>query len=220
MRQNRPRHTPPPRTPKERPVPQNTPHGPRDVRLPHHLRVLRGLREHRYDVIAAGTRVGVGWMFAEYGLGLRGRENLVAERLSDSGWSVSAFIAPLVPALLIALSISFAVGLLTWLTGPLLALAAIVATLTVGAEQLPPFGSWGATALVTVVCVLMAVAGGRWSWDYLVLGVGTSGPHRSQGRVTSRRGGEGPPISHRRPEHAPPLLYPVGQAALRRPYRL
>ena len=164
--------------------------------------------------------MGVGWVFTEYGLSLRGREDLVAERLSDSGPALTAFVAPVAPVLLVALSISFAVGLLTRLTGPLLALATVVAALGTGAGQPLPFGSWGATALVTAVCVLMAVAGGRWSWDHLVLGVGAPVPHRPQRRTTSATKGKDPTISHRRPEHAPPLLYPVGQAALRRPYRL
>lgn len=177
-------------------------------------------RGRLYDVAAAVTRVGVGWVFAEFGLSLRGREHLVAERLSDSGLAPLAFFAPLTPALLVAFSVSFAVGLLTWLTGPALALAALVGTLGAGTDHLSPFGSWGATALVTAVCVLMAMAGGRWSWDHLVLGVRTPGPLRGGGRTTSTVGGKAPAISHRRPEHAPPLLYPVEQAALRRPYRM
>lgn len=178
------------------------------------------MRGRLYDVISAATRVGVGWVFAEYGLALRGREPLVAEHLSDAGMPVAAFAAPLVPALLVALSVSFAVGLLTWLTGPLLALSAMVGTLTAGAEHLSPFGSWGATALVTAVCVLMAAGGGRWSWDYLVLSPRPCAPRPVRRRVPSTTQGKAATISPRRPEHAPPLLYPVEQAAPRRPYRL
>ncbi|MGW9557149.1 DoxX family protein [Nocardiopsis sp. NPDC055551] len=177
-------------------------------------------RGRLYDVAAAVTRVGVGWLFTEFGLSLRGREHLVAERLSDSGLTPLAFFAPLVPALLVAFSVAFAVGLLTWLTGPALALAAVVGTLGAGTEHLSPFDSWGATALVTAVCVLMAMSGGRWSWDHLVLGAGTSAPRPGAGGTTSTARGKAPAISHRRPEHAPPLLYPVEQAALRRPYRM
>ncbi len=159
-------------------------------------------------------------MFAEYGLALRGREAVVAERLSDAGMPIAAFAAPLVPALLVALSVAFAVGLLTWLTGPLLALSAVVGALTAGAAHLSPFGSWGATALVTAVCVLMAAGGGRWSWDYLVLTPRPAAARPVRRRVPSSAQEKAPAISHRRPEHAPPLLYPVEQAALRRPYRL
>ncbi|WP_184365622.1 DoxX family protein [Nocardiopsis metallicus] len=178
------------------------------------------LRGRLYDVISAATRVGVGWVFAEYGLALRGQEDLVAERLSDAGMPVAAFAAPLAPALLVALSVAFAVGLLTWLTGPLLALSAVVGTLTVGAAHLSPFDSWGATALVTAVCVLMAVGGGRWSWDYLVLSPRPLVPRPVRRRAPSTARGKAPAISPRRPEHAPPLLYPVEQAAQQRPYRL
>ncbi|WP_067603401.1 DoxX family protein [Nocardiopsis listeri] len=177
-------------------------------------------RGRLYDVAAAATRVGVGWFFAEFGLSLRGREHLVAERLSDSGLTPLAFFVPLLPALLVAFSVSFAVGLLTWLTGPTLALAAVVGTLGAGTEHLSPFDSWGMTALVTAVCVLMAMSGGRWSWDHLVLGLGTPALRRGEGRTTSTACGKAPAISHRRPEHAPPLLYPVEQAELRRPYRM
>ncbi|MBR8740322.1 DoxX family protein [Nocardiopsis sp. MG754419] len=204
MQQGRPRPVPPPRDPRGRAAPR----GPR---------IARG---RLYDVVAAGTRVGVGWVFAEYGLALRGREGLVAERLSDAGLAPLSLLTPIVPALLVAFSVSFAVGLLTWLTGPLLALSAVVGTLGAGTEHLSPFDSWGATALVTAVCALMAVAGGRWSWDYLVLGTGVPSSRRVGGRAASATRGKAPAISHRRPEHAPPLLYPVGQAALRRPYRL
>lgn len=173
-----------------------------------------------YDVIAAATRVGVGWVFAEYGLALRGRVDLVADRLSDSGMPAAGLVAPVVPALLVALAVSFAVGLLTWLTGPLLALSAVVGTLTTTAADPSPFGSWGATALVTAVCVLMAVGGGRWSWDYLVLSPRLRGSRPVRLRARSMARGKAPAISPRRPEHAPPLLYPVEQAAPRRPNRL
>lgn len=202
MQQSRPRPTTGPR--------------PRPRRRPF-ARISRG---RLYDVVSAGARVGVGWVFAEYGLALRGREDVVAERLIDAGLSPIAFVSPLVPPLLVALSISFAVGLLTWLTGPLLALAALVGTFTAGTEPLSLFGSWGATILVTAVCALLAVGGGRWSWDHLILGTGATGGRRRGRRSTSTVGRGSPAISPRRPEHAPPLLYPVDQAALRRPSRL
>ena len=180
-------------------------------------RIFRG---RLYDVISAATRVGVGWAFAEYGLALRGREPVVAEHLAETGMPVADFAAPLIPALMVALSISFAVGLLTWLTGPLLAVSALIGTLAAGAEHLSPFGSWGATVLVTAVCILMAVGGGRWSWDYLVLAPRPPAPRPVRHRTPTTTRRKAHPISHRRPEHAPPLLYPVDQAALRRPYRL
>lgn len=210
MQQGRPRPAPPPRARRKRRPALGT-------RLPNAPHVPPG---RLYDVAAAVTRVGVGWVFAEFGLALRGREHLIAERLSDSGLTPLTFLTPLVPALLVAFSVSFAVGLLTRLTGPALALAAVVGTLGAGTDHLSPFGSWGSTALVTAVCLLMAMAGGRWSWDYLVLGVRGSASPRSEGRPVSTTSRKAPTISHRRPEHAPPLLYPVEQAALRRPYRL
>ncbi|XKK40668.1 DoxX family protein [Nocardiopsis sp. ARC36] len=177
-------------------------------------------RGRLYDVVAALTRVGVGGMFAEYGLALRGREEAVAEHLSASGMPGVSFGAQIVPALLVSLSLAFAVGLLTWLTGPALAGAAVLGTLTAGSPDLSPFSSWATTSLVTAVCLLMAVSAGRWSWDYLVLAPKAVGRRRGHDRkhpVTPRKSTADSP---RRPEHAPPLLYPVGQAALRRPYRL
>ena len=190
---------------------------------PHRRRrpgVLRMFRGRLYDVVSTVTRVGVGAMFAEYGLALRGRGPLVAERLSESGVPAAALVAALLPAVLVALSISFAVGLLTWLAGPLLAAAAVAGALAAGAQEAAPFGSWAATGLVTAVCVLMAVGGGRWSWDYLVLAPRVPRPAHpprpASGAVSVTAGTD----SARRPEHAPPLLYPVGEAALRRPYRL
>ncbi|WP_017597862.1 DoxX family protein [Nocardiopsis lucentensis] len=188
-------------------------------------RVRRG---NLYDVVAALTRVGAGWMFAEHGLDLRGRTGEVSARLPDPGSTVAGALAPALPALLIGLSIAFAVGLLTWLSGPLLAAVALVGALTAqsGGADPSPFGSWPTTALVTAVCVLMAVRGGRWSWDHLILTPATVDPSRSgaRTRAPSREAAparhDAPPFSPRRPEHAPPLLYPVGEAALGRPSRL
>jgi hypothetical protein len=177
-------------------------------------------REHLHDAVAALVRAGVGWMFAEYGLALRDREAAVAEHLAAAGLGVLSPAATALPALLVSLSIAFAVGLLTWLTGSLLAVAAVLGTLTAGAPDLAPFSSWGTTSLVSAVCVLMAVSGGRWSWDHLVLSSRVGVRHRKHRRHASGAHGKGGGVSHRLPEHAPPLLYPVGQAALRRPYRL
>ncbi|MFD3683332.1 DoxX family protein [Nocardiopsis sp. NPDC058631] len=177
-------------------------------------------RGRLYDVVATLTRVGVGGMFAEYGLALRGREEAVAEHLSASGMPGATFGAQIIPALLVSLSLAFAVGLLTWLTGPMLSGAAVLGALTAGSPDLAPFSSWAATALVTAVCLLMAVSSGRWSWDYIVLAPEMFERPRTPDRkppVTPRKTTTDSP---RRPEHAPPLLYPVGQAALRRPYRL
>lgn len=180
-------------------------------------RICRG---RLYDVVAALVRVGVGWMFAEYGLALRDREAAVAEHLAATGLGALSPAAAVLPALLVSLSIAFAVGLLTWLTGPLLAAAAVLGALTADVPGLAPFSSWGTTSLVTAVCVLMAVSGGRWSWDHLVLSPRTRVRHRGHRRRPSGAHGKGGGVSPRLPEHAPPLLYPVEQAALRRPYRL
>ncbi|WP_026122785.1 DoxX family protein [Nocardiopsis halotolerans] len=177
-------------------------------------------RDRLHDVVAALVRIGVGWMFVGYGFTLRGREDSVAEQLSATGLGALSFTAAALPALLVSLSLAFAVGLLTWLTGPLLAAAALLGALTAGAPELAPLPSWGTTALVTAVCVLMAVNGGRWSWDHLVLSPRISVRHRRHRHRTSGERGGRPAVSRRRPEHAPPLLYPVGQAALRRSYRL
>ncbi|MFI6577472.1 DoxX family protein [Nocardiopsis sp. NPDC050513] len=183
-------------------------------------RISRG---RLYDVVSALTRVGVGWMFVEHGLDMRGRTDAVSARLPDPGSAVAGVLSPALPALLVALSVAFAVGLLTWLTGPLLAATAILGALAVGGggpPDLAPFGPWPTTVLVTAVCVLMAVSGGRWSWDHLVLSSGRTGRRPGTVRAVGPATARAPAFSRRLPEHAPPLLYPVGEAAFRRPSRL
>ncbi|WP_159942738.1 MULTISPECIES: DoxX family protein [unclassified Nocardiopsis] len=182
--------------------------------------VLRISRGRLYDIVATCVRGGTGWAFAEYGLTLRGREASVGEHLLASGLGALAPFAFAVPALLVSLSLAFAVGLLTWLTGPLLGAAAVLGALAAGSPAQAPFSSWTTTLLVTAVCLLMAVSGGRWSWDHLVLSPGAAVRHRRPRRTRPGRNRRNTADSPRRPEHAPPLLYPVGQAALRRPYRL
>lgn len=173
-------------------------------------------RERLYDVVTALTRLCVGWMFAGYGTALRGREDAVAEHLLAAGLGAPSSIAVASPIVLVAFSLAFAVGLLTWLTGPVLAAAAVVGALAAG--PLAPFPSWEVTALVSAVCVLMALNAGRCSWDHLVLS--PQAPRRKRRHPPHGPRGRSPAFSARLPEHAPPLLYPGEQAALRRPYRL
>ena len=195
---------------------------PRSQR-PHPRPRIRLRRRGLYDIGAVLTRVGVGWVFADHGLALRGQESRLTAHLAESGTFLSALLHHLLPTLVIAASLSFAVGLLTWPTGSLLAVCAVSGALAPAAPGPSPFDSWPLTALVTAVCLLMAVNGGRWSWDHLVLAPappGHPGHHRAPRPRSERMKGKPPAISTRRPEHAPPLLYPVGQAAARRPYRI
>ncbi|MFD6949964.1 hypothetical protein A6A08_08650 [Nocardiopsis sp. TSRI0078] len=180
-------------------------------------RIRRG---HLYDAVAALIRAGTGWVFAGHGLALRGREAPVAEHLSVLGPGTAALVAAVVPVLLVWFSLAFAVGLLTWLTGPVLGAGAVLGALATDAPGLAPFSSWATTMLVTAVCVLMAVHSGRWSWDHLALSPRGRGWRRRRGGGPLGTEEKDPAVSPRLPEHAPPLLYPVGQAALRRPYRL
>lgn len=99
-------------------------------------------------------------MSAEYGLVLRGREAAVAGCLSAAGISVAAFAAPVLTAFSAAPSAAFTVGLLTRLTGPLLASTAVRGILPAGITDLEPFSARAMAILVTAVCVLMAVSGG------------------------------------------------------------
>ncbi|CAL9565587.1 hypothetical protein SUDANB121_04750 [Nocardiopsis dassonvillei] len=198
-----------------------TPHSRR--RRPRPRPRVRLRRRGLYDVGAALTRVGVGWVFADHGLALRGQEARLAAHLTEAGTPLPALGVHILPALMVATSLSFAVGLLTWLAGPLLALCAVLGALAPAAPELSPFDSWPVTALVTAVCLLMAVNGGRWSWDHLVLAPEPAERSRRPGSPRLRpeyTEGKPPAISARRPEHAPPLLYPVGQAAVRRPYQM
>lgn len=179
--------------------------------------VLRG-EGRLYDAAALLARIGVGWMFAEYALDLRGREDAIVAEASGTSLVFLGSLAPALPALFVALAIAFGVGLLTWLAGPLLAGITVLGRALVDAPGLAPFTSWGTVVLVAAVCLLMAASCGRWSWDHLVLAPPSPPPGRHGRRSPHRT--KTPTVSPRRPEHAPPLLYPVEQAALRRPPRL
>lgn len=176
-------------------------------------------RTRLYDAVAALTRVATGWLFAEYALALRGRQPEIIAHLSETGLAALAFTAPILPAALLVIAIAFAVGLVTRLTGPVLAGSAVLGYLLTEAPGAAPADSWAATVLVTAVCFLLAGHGGRWSWDHLILTPRTREGSRNRRESSPVETQEGPADSPRRPEHAPPLLYPVEQAALRRPYR-
>lgn len=181
--------------------------------------LLRG-RGRLYDAIALLVRAGIGWMFVGYALGLRGRESEIAAEVSGTPWSLLGVVAPVVPALFVGLAIAFGVGLLTWLTGPLLAGVTVLGGALANNPELAPFSTWTTIVLVAAACSLMATRCGRWSWDHLVLAPHPPLPGRGRHRSTLPGPAKASTVSSRRPEHAPPLLYPGGQAALRRPYRL
>lgn len=181
--------------------------------------VLRG-QGRLYDATALLVRAGICWMFVEYALDLRGREEEIAAEASGTPLALLGVMAPILPTLFIGLAIAFGVGLLTWLTGPLLAGIAVLGGALSDASDLAPFTSWPAIVLVSAVSLLMAAGCGRWSWDHLVLTPPSPPSPRDRRRSTHRRPTKASTVSPRRPEHAPPLLYPVEQAAFRRPYRL
>lgn len=178
--------------------------------------ILRG-QGRLYDAVAALTRTGVGCAFAAHALGLRGREGELSELASGTALAPLGLAAPVLPALLVAASIAFAVGLLTWTSGPLLAVTALLGHLAPVGTEFAPFAGWGTSALAVAVCLLMAAGPGRWSWDHLVLGSPPREPVRTGQRRRPAPRTNTSAVSHRRPEHAPPLLYPVGQAEFRRP---
>lgn len=181
--------------------------------------VPRG-RGRLYDAAFALIRVGLGCAFTSYALGLRGRESELGEHMSGSVLTPLGLLSPALPALLVTVSIAFVVGLLTWGTGPLLAATVLLGHLAPAPAELAPFSGWGTSALVVAVCLLTAAVPGRWSWDRLVL----APPPRARARTGDRHTGgsraKARTVSRRRPEHAPPLLYPVVQADFRRPSEL
>ncbi|WP_017612551.1 DoxX family protein [Nocardiopsis salina] len=177
---------------------------------------LRG-QGRLYDAVALLTRIGVGWAFTTHALGLRGRESELSELASGTALAPLGSTAPVLPALLVATSIAFAVGLLTWVSGPLLAVAVLLGHLAPDGTGFAPFAAWSTSALVVAVCLLMAAGPGRWSWDHLVLGPPPREPERTGQHDRTAPRPDTSPVSRRRPEHAPPLLYPVGQAEFRRP---
>lgn len=170
----------------------------REIRTPrrtgryrHSGRVAR-LRARAYDVLALAARLGVGAGFAAHG----GHHLLrAAEEGEPQGlWTVVAVAE-------VTAGAALALGALSVLAGPALALAAALrildprdpAELTgIGAEAVP---------VVVVVCLLLAVNAGRLSIDRLVLRL-----LRPRPRVTAPPAGRGGIT--KRPENAPPLPYP------------
>lgn len=177
-------------------------------------------RARWYDAVCALTRVVLGGVFTHHALGLRGRESELGEHMSGSVLAPLGLLSPALPALLVAVSIAFGVGLLTWVTGPLLAATVLLGHLAPASAEFAPLSGWGTSALVFMVCLFVVAAPGRWSWDHLVpasspRGRARAGDQRSGGSRTKAR-----TVFRRRPEHAPPLLYPEGQAEFRRPSEL
>lgn len=177
-------------------------------------------RSRLYDITAAAARVGTGWVFSEHALGMQGGEEPLAAQLSRLGVPRPGLTASVLPYLELACALAFAVGLLTWAVGPLLAFAAVGGLAAVGPSvHTGPDVSPPVLVLIAAVCLLLSLRPGRWSWDYLVLS-SRPGPRRGRAHSSVARERPSPPaFSPRRPEQAPPLLYPEGQAALRRPSR-
>lgn len=177
-------------------------------------------RDRWYDAVCALTRAGLGGVFTHHALGLRGRESELGEHMSGSVLAPLGLLSPALPALLVTVSIAFVVGLLTWVTGPLLATTVLLGQLAPASAELAPFPGWGTSALVFTVCLLIVAAPGRWSWDHLVLASRPRARARAGGRQTDGSRARARTVSRRRPEQAPPLLYPEGQAESRRPAEL
>lgn len=181
--------------------------------------VLRG-PGRLYDAACALIRVGLGCAFTHYALGLRGRENELGEHMSGSALAPLGLLSSALPAVLVAVSIAFAMGLLTRVAGPLLATTVLFGHLAPASAELAPFSGWGSSALVLAVFLLIVTVPGRWSWDRLV----PASPPRARARDGDRHPGgsraKARTVSRRRPEQAPPLLYPVEQAEYRRPSEL
>src|SRR5699024_233689 len=104
--------------------------------------------------------------------------------------------------------------------GPLSAGTAAFVGSATDTFDLGPFPFWTTTVLVTAVCVPMAAGCGRCWWGHLVSVPHRPPAHRAQHHFLLRRVTKAPIVSLHRHEQALSLLYPVGQAAPRRPYRL
>lgn len=181
--------------------------------------VPRG-RGRLYDAACALIRVGLGCAFISYALGVRGRESELGEHMSGSVLAPLGLLSPALPALLVTVSVAFVMGLLTRVAGPLLASTVLLGHLAPASAELAPFPGWGTSALALAACLLIVAAPGQWSWDRLVLSPPPPARARTGDRHTGGSRARARTVSRRRPEHAPPLLYPVEQADFRRPSEL
>ena len=181
--------------------------------------ILRG-RGRLYDTACAMARVGLGCAFISYALGLRGRESELGEHMSGSVLAPLGLLSPALPALLVTVSVAFVMGLLTRVTGPLLASTVLLGHLAPASAELAPFSGWGTNALALAACLLIVAIPGQWSWDRLVLAPPPPARTRIEGRHTGRSRAKDRTVSRRRPDHPPPLLYPGERADSRRPSEL
>nr|WP_218903304.1 histidine kinase [Streptomonospora nanhaiensis] len=156
-----------------------------------------------YDGAALAGRIAAGWIVAEHAWGaLPGWWGADAGP-SPLGWAVAACAA------------AFAAGVAPRVSGAVLAAVAVsalgppVAAAQAGGAD----GPWWVAA--AALCVLGAVRPGR-----LALGrhLRRRGP-AARGFGPARRAETGGQRSGRRPDEAPPLPYPGGRAAFRRPSR-
>ncbi|MBB5435404.1 histidine kinase [Nocardiopsis composta] len=168
-------------------------------------------RGRLYDAAVLAVRAGAAWVFAGHAVGrplswpTSPGAVLAWLELAGAALLAAGVAAPVCGAVLAGLAAA--------------AVPAAAGAWPAGAElaALPSGASPASLALLGAACLLAAVAPGRLCTDRALrrsAAAGTAGGSRA----TKIRGGdrEG---SARRPEEAPPLPYPEGRAAVRRPSR-
>ena len=78
--------------------------------------------------------------------------------LADAALAPLGLLSPALPALLVAVSIAFVVGLLTRVAGPLLAATVLFGHLAPASAELAPFSGWGTSAAALAACLLVVAA--------------------------------------------------------------
>ncbi|WP_017594336.1 hypothetical protein [Nocardiopsis potens] len=168
-------------------------------------------RGRLYDAAVLAVRAGAAWVFAGHAVG------------RPLSWPVSPGAA--LAWIELAGAVLLAAGVAVPVCGAVLAaLAAAAVPAAAGAwpdgaaaAALPAGASPAPLALLGAACLLAAVAPGRFCADRAArrsAAAGTAGaPHATKIPSGDRDG----PL--RRPEEAPPLPYPEGRAAVRRPSR-
>ncbi|WP_052745566.1 DoxX family protein [Allosalinactinospora lopnorensis] len=181
-------------------------------------RSIGGYRGTLYDITTLALRLGVGLLFTRHAwrsIGGGPVDPLTVERLSAVGVPAPETVATVLPHVQLACATAFVLGLLTPLSGTILAaLGAGVLWLAWIAE--PPLSPATAPAflvLAVTACLLPAVHTGRLAVDHLAF----SRPSSPRHRIAARRSPRTPPPSPKRPEEAPALPYPEEQAAVGRP---
>lgn len=103
---------------------------------------MKGGRGCLYDAICTLPRVGLGGVLRHHALGLHGEPERTQQAHVEPGTRPRSPALPALSTLLVAASVASVVGLLTWLSGPLLAATVPLSHLAPAAAPLVLFSDW------------------------------------------------------------------------------